>query len=45
MSLPLQKNYVCNICGKKFGDSLGDMERHVLIEHMQKGDLTFLNRR
>jgi hypothetical protein len=23
---------------KKFGDSLGDMERHILTEHMQTAD-------
>jgi hypothetical protein len=27
----------CKLCNTKF-DSLGDMQRHVLIEHMQKGD-------
>ena len=27
----------CKLCNRKF-DSLGDMQRHVLIEHMQKGD-------
>jgi hypothetical protein len=32
------QEYECNICGKKFGDSLGDMERHILTEHMQTAD-------
>jgi hypothetical protein len=27
----------CKLCDAKF-DSLGDMQRHVLTEHMQKGD-------
>jgi len=27
----------CKLCNTKF-ESLGDMQRHVLIEHMQKGD-------
>ena len=27
----------CKLCDTKF-ESLGDMQRHVLIEHMQKGD-------
>jgi len=25
-------------CGMKF-DSFGDMQRHILVEHMQKGDI------
>ena len=28
----------CKICGKLFS-SLGDMELHLTIEHMQKGDI------
>ena len=38
----MPEEYECKICGKKFGDSLGDMEHHILIEHMQKADLPFL---
>jgi hypothetical protein len=30
-------NITCKLCNAKF-DSLGDMQRHVLTEHMQKGD-------
>ncbi|MGC2572126.1 MAG: hypothetical protein WA364_11500 [Candidatus Nitrosopolaris sp.] len=29
------QEYECKMCGKKFGDSLGDMEQHILMEHMQ----------
>ncbi|HET7389464.1 MAG TPA: hypothetical protein VFJ51_01475 [Nitrososphaeraceae archaeon] len=32
-----QHSVTCNLCGAKF-DSLGDMQHHVLTEHMQKGD-------
>jgi hypothetical protein len=32
-----QRSVTCNLCGAKF-DSLGDMQRHVLTEHMQKGE-------
>jgi hypothetical protein len=32
-----QDSVTCNICNAKF-ESLGDMQRHVLTEHMQKGD-------
>jgi hypothetical protein len=35
------QEYKCKMCGKKFGDSLGDMERHILIEHMQRADFVF----
>jgi hypothetical protein len=28
--------YECKMCGKKLGDSLGDMERHILTEHMKQ---------
>lgn len=38
----MPEGYECKICGKKFSDSLGDMEHHILIEHMQKADLPFL---
>lgn len=30
--------YTCRQCGMKF-DSFGDMQRHILVEHMQKGDI------
>jgi hypothetical protein len=30
------------MCGKKFGDSLGDMERHILTDHMQRADFSIL---
>jgi len=36
------REYGCKMCGKKFGNSLGDMERHILIEHMQRGDFSNL---
>jgi hypothetical protein len=32
------QEYECKICGKKFGDSLGDMQHHILIIHMEKAD-------
>jgi hypothetical protein len=32
-----QLSITCKLCDTKF-DSLGDMQRHVLTEHMQKGD-------
>jgi hypothetical protein len=32
-----QRSITCKLCGAKF-DSLGDMQRHVLTEHMQKGE-------
>jgi hypothetical protein len=35
-----QRSITCKLCGAKF-DSLGDMQYHVLIEHMQKGDYQF----
>ena len=28
----------CKLCEAQF-ESLGDMQRHVLIEHMQKGEI------
>lgn len=32
-------NYLrCRSCGKMF-DSFGDLQKHILIEHMQKGDI------
>jgi hypothetical protein len=32
-----QASVTCKLCNTKF-ESLGDMQRHILIEHMQKGD-------
>ena len=32
-----QLSITCKLCDTKF-DSLGDMQCHVLTEHMQKGD-------
>jgi zinc homeostasis transcription factor Zap1-like protein len=32
-----QHSITCKLCGAKF-ESLDDMQRHVLTEHMQKGD-------
>jgi hypothetical protein len=32
-----QDSITCKLCGSKF-DNLGDMQRHTLTEHMQKGD-------
>ncbi len=34
----LSKYYSCRACGKHF-DSFGDMQRHILLEHHQKGDI------
>jgi hypothetical protein len=34
----LSKYFKCRSCGMQF-DSLGDMERHIMSEHMQKGDI------
>jgi hypothetical protein len=34
----LSKYYKCRSCGMQF-DNLGDMQRHILVEHMQKGDV------
>ena len=44
LSLPNNgpQEYKCKRCGKKFGDSLGDMERHILTEHMQRADFSIL---
>jgi hypothetical protein len=30
--------YKCNTCGERF-NLLGDMERHILLEHLQKEDI------
>ena len=35
-----QASTTCKLCDAKF-ESLGDMQRHVLTEHMQKGDYQF----
>ena len=32
-----QRSITCKLCDAKF-ESLGDMQRHVLIEHMQNGE-------
>ncbi len=37
-----RQEYECKMCGKKFGDSLGDMERHILTDHMQRADFSIL---
>ena len=34
----LSQYYTCRSCGMKF-DSFGDMQRHILVEHIQKGDI------
>jgi hypothetical protein len=33
----LSKYFKCRSCGTEF-DSFGDMQKHTMIEHMQKGD-------
>lgn len=38
-TVDLSQYYTCRSCGMKF-DSFGDMQRHTLVEHMQKGDIT-----
>jgi hypothetical protein len=30
--------FTCQVCGKLF-DSLGDMQRHATVEHIQKGEV------
>jgi hypothetical protein len=35
-----QQSITCKLCDAKL-ESLGDMQRHVLTEHMQKGDYQF----
>jgi transposase-like protein len=45
MPLSLPRNgqeYKCKMCGKNFRDSLGDMQRHILTEHMQRADFSIL---
>jgi hypothetical protein len=34
----LSKYFKCRSCGMQF-DNFGDMQRHILVEHMQKGDI------
>jgi hypothetical protein len=34
----LSKYFRCRSCGRYF-DSFGDMQRHILTEHVQKGDV------
>jgi hypothetical protein len=34
----LSKYFKCRSCGKEF-DGFGDMQRHIMMEHMQKGDI------
>jgi uncharacterized C2H2 Zn-finger protein len=34
----LSKYFKCRSCGMQF-DNLGDKERHIMSEHMQKGDI------
>jgi uncharacterized C2H2 Zn-finger protein len=34
----LSKYFRCRSCGKQF-DNLGDMQRHIMSEHIQKGDI------
>ena len=40
----LKSEYTCKMCGKKFGDSLGDMERHILTDHLQRADFSILKK-
>jgi hypothetical protein len=35
-----QSEYVCEKCGMNFGNSLGDMELHKTIVHLQDGDIS-----
>jgi hypothetical protein len=37
---PNQSEYVCEKCGMNFGSSLGDMELHKTIVHLQNGDIS-----
>jgi hypothetical protein len=34
----ISKHLVCRACGLKF-DNIGDMQKHITIEHHQKGDI------
>jgi hypothetical protein len=35
---PKPENLKCRTCGKQF-DDLADMQKHTLIEHLQRGDI------
>lgn len=37
-TVDLSEYLKCRACGMKF-DSLGDLEIHLTVEHMQKGDI------
>ncbi|HJU35425.1 MAG TPA: hypothetical protein VJ695_09915 [Nitrososphaera sp.] len=34
----LTRYFKCRSCGLEF-DSFGDMQKHIMTEHMQKGDI------
>jgi hypothetical protein len=34
----LSKYFKCRSCGEKF-ENLGDMQKHIMTEHIQKGDI------
>ena len=34
----ISKHLTCRSCGMKF-DNIGDMQKHITIEHHQKGDV------
>lgn len=34
----LLKYFKCRSCGQEF-DSFGDMQKHIMTQHMQKGDI------
>jgi hypothetical protein len=34
----ISKHFTCRSCGMKF-DNFGDMQRHITVEHHQKGDV------
>lgn len=38
MSKESQKEYRCRSCGKQF-EVLGDLQKHILVVHHQKGDI------
>lgn len=38
MSKEIPSEYRCRACGQEFG-SLGDMQKHILVEHHQRGDI------
>ncbi len=35
-----KSEYVCDNCGMSFGNSLGDMELHKTLVHLQNGDIS-----